>query len=374
MYDDRVVWKNRMLDYKREYEKKPSEELTKKIAQCHNMQLAKKIQLNSAYGALGNQYFRWFDLKYAESITKGGQLSIRWIEKALNEWLNKTLGTENEDFVVAIDTDSVYITLEKLVNKVYPDGADDDKIVDFLDKSCDEIIEPIIDKSYQQLATYVNATENKMFMKRENIGNKAIWTAKKRYIMNVFDSEGVRYEEPKLKIMGIEAVRSSTPSSCRENIKKALLVIMNQSEEELIQFIENFREEFRSLPFEDIASPRGCRGLNKYIDAAMIYKKGTPLHVRGALMYNHLLVEHKIERFQPVQEGDKVKYIYLKLPNPSRENVIAVSGQLPRQLGLDKYIDYDKQFDKAFLDPMRTIIDAIGWNVEKQMTLESFFG
>lgn len=374
MYDDRVVWKNRMLDYKREYEKNPSDDLTKKIAQCHNMQLAKKIQLNSAYGALGNEYFRWFDLKYAESITKGGQLSIRWIEKALNEWLNKTLGTKDEDFVVAIDTDSVYITLEKLVEKVFPDGAEDEKVVDFLDKSCDEIIEPIIDKSYQQLANYVNATENKMFMKRENIGNKAIWTAKKRYIMNVFDSEGVRYEEPRLKIMGIEAVRSSTPASCRENIKKALTVIMTKGEDELIKFIDDFREEFKTLPFEDIAFPRGCRGLNKYVDSAMIYKKGTPLHVRGALMYNHLLIEHKIDRFQPVQEGDKVKYVYLKLPNPSRENVIAVSSQLPRQLGLDKYIDYDTQFEKAFLDPMRTIIDAIGWNVEKQMTLEAFFG
>lgn len=374
MYDDRVVWKNRMLEYKREYEKNPSEDLTKKISQCHNMQLAKKIQLNSAYGALGNQYFRWFDLKYAESITLGGQLSIQWIEKHLNEWLNKTIGTTNEDFVVAIDTDSVYITLEKLVKKVYPDGADDKTIVDFLDTSCEKIIEPVIEKSYSKLSEYVNAMENKMVMKRENIGNKAIWTAKKRYIMNVFDSEGVRYEEPKLKIMGIEAVRSSTPSSCRENIKKALTIIMNQGEDELIKFIDEFREEFRTMPFEDVAFPRGCKGLTKYMDSSMIYKKGTPIHVRGALMFNHLLKEHKLDRFQPIQEGDKVKFCYLRVPNPSRENVIAIASTLPRQLELDKYIDYDTQFDKAFLEPMRTVINSIGWNVEKQMTLEAFFG
>lgn len=313
-------------------------------------------------------------MKFAESITKGGQLSIKWIEKHLNAWLNKTLGTEGQDFVVAIDTDSVYITLEQLVNKVFPNGEDDNKIVDFLDKSCQEIIEPVIDKAYQELAEYVNAVENKMFMKRENIGNKAIWTAKKRYIMNVFDSEGVRYETPKLKIMGIEAVRSSTPASCRENIKKALEVIMNKDESELIKFIDDFRNEFNNLPFEDIAFPRGCKGLSKYVDASMIYKKGTPIHVRGALLYNHLLKEHKIDRFQPVQEGDKIKFCYLKLPNPSRENVIATSNQLPRQLGLDKYIDYDTQFEKAFLEPMRTVIEAIGWNVERQMTLEAFFG
>lgn len=257
---------------------------------------------------------------------------------------------------------------------MYPDGADDIDIVNFLDDSCEKIIEPVIEKSYIELSEYVNAMENKMVMKRENIGNKAIWTAKKRYIMNVFDSEGVRYEEPKLKIMGIEAVRSSTPSSCRENIKKALTVIMNQDEDALIKFIDGFREEFRTLPFEDVAFPRGCKGLTKYIDRSMIYKKGTPIHVRGALMFNHLLKEHKLDRFQPIQEGDKVKFCYLKVPNPSRENVIAIASTLPRQLDLDKYIDYDKQFEKAFLEPMRTVIEAIGWNVEKQMTLEAFFG
>ena len=380
MYDDRVVWKNRMLDAKRKHEKTKDPELLKEIARCHNMQLAKKIQLNSAYGALGNEYFRWFDLKFAESITLSGQLSIRWIENELNKWLNKTLETEQVDYVLAIDTDSVYICLDNLVSRLYPEGAqmDDgsqrDKIIDFLDKSCQDIIEPVIEKAYQRLAVYVNGVENKMFMKRENIADKAIWTAKKRYIMNVHDSEGVRYESPQLKIMGIEAVRSSTPASCRENIKNALTVIMTKGQNELIEFIDNFREEFKTLPFEDVAFPRGCKGLDKYSDSSAIYRKGTPIHVRGALMFNHMLKENKVDRFVPVQEGDKVKFCYLKLPNPSRENVVAVPNTLPRQLGLDQYIDHDLQFDKAFLEPIKTITDAIGWQIEKQATLEMFFG
>lgn len=383
MYDDRVTWKNEMLSAKKEYEKNPSYEVTKKISQCHNMQLAKKVQLNSAYGALGNQYFRWFDLKYAEAITKSGQLSIRWMEKKINEYLNRLFKTEGEDYVLACDTDSMYITLDKLVNQVFEKGSDGsesesklqtERVVSFLDRVCTEKLEPYIDKCYKELAAYVNAYDQKMVMKRENIADKAIWTAKKRYIMNVHDSEGVRYGDPKLKIMGIEAVRSSTPSSCRTKIKEAIVVIMNQSEEEVIDFINNFREEFSQLPFEDVAFPRGCKGLTKYKDAASLYRKGTPIHVRGALVYNNLLKEHKLEnRYQPVQEGDKVKFCYLKLPNPVRENVLSISNTLPRRFGLEKYIDYDTQFDKAFLEPIRTIMDAIGWRVEKQASLEDFW-
>lgn len=381
MYNDRVWWKEEMIKAKKEYEKNPSYDLTKKISQCHNMQLAKKVQLNSAYGALGNQWFRWFDLKYAEAITKSGQLSIRWMENNINAYLNKLFKTEGKDYVLACDTDSMYITLDKLVDEVFkeranPESDDYDitKIVDFLDTAAQKKLEPFIDKNYQDLATYVNAYDQKMVMKREIISDKAIWTAKKRYIMNVYDNEGVRYEKPKLKMMGIEAVRSSTPSSCRDNIKKALDVIMNKDEKATIEFIEQFKEEFKSLPFEEVAFPRGCKGLSKYRDAASIYRKGSPIHVRGALVFNKLLQDYKLDmNYEPVQEGDKIKFCYLKLPNPARENVIAVSNTLPRKLGLDKYIDYDKQFEKAFLEPIKTILDAVGWEFEKRASLEDFW-
>jgi DNA polymerase elongation subunit (family B) len=374
MYDDRVVWKDKMIKYQKEYEKNPSPALSNKISQAYNMQMAKKIQLNSAYGALGNEYFRWHDMDNTESITKGGQLSIRWAENAINKFLNKTLGTKNDDYVIAIDTDSLYINMAPLVHKVFPTGAETSQIIDFLDKSCAEIIEPKIEKSYGELATYVNAMENKMVMKRENIGNKAIWTAKKRYIMNVFDSEGVRYEKPKMKMMGIEAVRSSTPAVVRKYIKDALDVIITKDEAAIIEFIAKHREEFRKLSFEDVAFPRGCKGLEKYTDASMIYRKGTPIHVRGALMYNHMLNKNKIDRFQPVQNGDKVKFCYLKVPNPSRENVIAAPNTLPKALGLNQYIDYDMQYTKSFVEPMKTILDAIGWEIEHRATLEDYFG
>jgi DNA polymerase elongation subunit (family B) len=374
MYDDRVVFKKKMLEAKQQHELNPSYETEKAIAQNHNMQLAKKIQLNSVYGALSNEYFRWFDNKLAESITLSGQLAIKWMEREMNKYLNKLFKTKDEDYVLASDTDSMYITLDKLVTQLGLEGKPTAEIVQFIDRACEDRFEPFIESCYERLGTYVNAYSQKMKMKREAIANKGIWTAKKRYILNVWNNEGVAYTEPKLKIMGIEAVRSSTPSSCRVNIKKCINVIMNQEEDDVINFIEKYRTEFSKLPFEEIAFPRGCKNMREYADLNSIYRKATPIHVRGALVYNHLLRQKKLDtRFQLVQEGDKIKFCYMKLPNPLRENVVSCPGTLPRQLGLDQYIDYDMQYEKAFVEPIKTILDAIGWRVEKKASLESFF-
>jgi DNA polymerase elongation subunit (family B) len=343
LYDDRVRYKQQMIEAKKKYEKTPTYELEKEIARCHNMQLAKKIQLNSVYGALGNKYFRWFDPRYAESITKSGQLSIRWMENRINEHLNKLLKTE-DDYVIAVDTDSMYIKLDGFVKKTYPNRSKADT-VKYLDKVCEEYFEPFIDKAYAELAEYVNAYDQKMKMKREAIADKGIWTAKKRYILNVYNNEGVQYAEPKLKIMGIEAVRSSTPAVVRNSIKKALNYIMTKTEDELIDFIASEREKFSSLKFDDVAFPRGCKELDKWMESSKsskMYKSGTPIHVKGAIIYNYLLKEKKLlNKYESVHRGDKVKFSYLKTPNFLGEHVISTPGYLPPELELDKLIDYD---------------------------------
>ena len=374
MYNDRVKWKTRMIKAQQKYEKTPTKELEYEIAKCNNMQMAKKIQLNSAYGALGNQYFRFFDTKYAESITLSGQLSIKWMEVKINEYLNKKLNTEGVDYVVAVDTDSLYVVLDELVNQSGVDQTETIKVVDFLDKVATEILEPFIDKSYQDLAKYVGAYEQKMVMKTEAIADKGIWTGKKHYILNVYDNEGVRYAEPKLKMMGIESVRSSTPAVCRKAIKEALEVLMKEGEKPLRDYVDNFEKKFREMPFEDVAFPRGCRYIHKWSSASDIYRKGTPIHVRAALMYNQMLEEKKLtRRYQPIFEGDKIKFCYMKLPNPTRENVFAVPTVLPDEFALDNYIDYEKQFEKSFKEPLNNICESIGWRLEKQADLLDFF-
>lgn len=380
IYNERTIYKKRMLESKQalEHATTPAETLAlqKDISKFNNIQMARKIQLNSAYGAIGNQYFRYYNLANAEAITLSGQVSIRWIEGKVNQYLNKLLKTEDHDYVIASDTDSIYICLDLLVRSVFNDpDISKERIVNFLDTACKERIEPFIDRSYKELADYVGAYEQKMFMKRENIANKGIWTAKKRYILNVWDSEGVRYEKPKLKIMGLEAVKSSTPAACRTAIRECMKVIMNESEEQAQKFIADFREEFTSLPIEDISFPRGCNNLNKWSHPVTIYGKGTPIHVRGALLYNFHNKKNKLTHKYPlIQDGEKIKFVYLKTPNKIGENVISYLNTFPKEFGLDKQVDYDLQFEKSFLEPIKVIMDTIGWQPEKVASLEFLFG
>jgi len=375
MYGDRVIFKKRMIQAKKDYEKTPTKALEKEIARCNNIQMAKKISLNSAYGAIGNQYFRYYKLANAEAITLSGQVSIRWIENRMNQKINKILKTEDVDYVIASDTDSIYLNLGPLVERVYKGREKTNEgVVTFLNKVCEMEFEPFIESSYQELATYVNAYDQKMVMARENIADRGIWTAKKRYILNVWDSEGVRYEEPKLKMMGIEAVKSSTPAPCRQMIKDALKIMMNGTEDEVQTFIRKCRKEFKTLPPEEISFPRSASNVEKYKGHSTIYSKGTPIHIRGALLYNHYVKQHKLDnKYSLIQNGEKVKFCYLKKPNIIRENIISFIQDFPTELGLDKYIDYDLQFEKSFVEPLKAILDAIGWNVEKTVTLEAFF-
>ena len=353
-YDERVIYKNRMIKAKKAYEKNPSKSLEKEIARCNNIQMAKKISLNSAYGAIGNQYFRYYKLENAEAITLSGQVSIRWIENRMNQKINHILKTKDVDYVIASDTDSIYLNLGPLVEVIYKEREKTtESVVGFLNKICEVEFEKYIESSYETLASYVNAYDQKMIMKRENIADRGIWTAKKRYILNVWDSEGVRYSEPKLKIMGIEAVKSSTPAPCRKAIKDALKVMMSGTEDEMIDFIDQFRKKFRSLPPEEM---------------------GTPIHARGSLLFNHHVKRLGLEgKYSLIGNGEKVKFCYLRSPNPIHENVMSFIQDFPREIGIEKYIDYDLQFEKSFLDPLKIILDVIQWNVEKTASLESFF-
>ena len=376
MYDERVIFKKKMITAMKEYEKNPSVELSNEIARCNNIQMAKKISLNSAYGAIGNEHFRYYKLANAEAITLSGQVSIRWIENKMNDYLNKILKTEEVDYVIASDTDSIYLNLGPLVEVIYKGREKTtESIVSFLNQVCEVELEKYITSSYEALATYVGAYEQKMIMKRENIANKGIWTAKKRYILNVWDSEGVRYEKPKLKIMGIEAVKSSTPAACRNSIRDCLTVIMNEDEEAAQKFVADFKAHFDELPIEDISFPRGCNGINKWSNPSTIYSKGTPIHVRGALLYNFHNKKGKLTHKYPlIQDGEKIKFVYLKTPNRIGENVISYLNTFPKEFGLDKQVDYELQFNKSFLEPIKVIMDVIGWQPEKVASLEFLFG
>ena len=374
MYNDRVKFKTLEFQAKQEYQKTKDKSLLKEISRCHNIQWSKKIALNSAYGAIGNQYFRYYDVRQATAITSAGQFVIRFIQKNVNEYMNKILKSTSEvDYIVASDTDSIYLCLDKLVEATCKDKSKADTLK-FLNKVVESRIEPFIDKCFDELAEYTNAIKQKMVMKREVIADKGIWTAKKRYMLNVLDEEGITFDEPKLKIMGIEAVKSSTPEVCRGKIREAIKLIMTKDEDTLQKFIADFKNEFYQMTAEQISFPRSCNNLKKYMHGSHIFIKGTPIHVKGALIYNHQLKQFKLHRKYPIiQEGDKLKFLKLKEANPFKFDVISYVSKLPSEFKLQEYIDYDIMFQKTFVDPMSFILNSIGWSTEKTASLEDFF-
>ena len=371
-YDERASIKEMMLAAKKQYQKNPTKALDNEINNLENQQIAIKLLMNSLYGAMGNKYFRYFDQRLAEGITLSGQLAVRWAEKEMNKTMQNLLKTE-KDYVIAMDTDSLYVNFGDLVKKLNPKDP-----VKFLDKICQEHFEPAMKKAYDKFYLRMNSYSNRMVMAREVIADRGIWVAKKRYVLNVHNSEGVQYSEPKLKIMGIEAIKSSTPEVCRDKFKEAFKLIMTRTEKDTQEFLKEFKKEFKKLPPEAVAFPRSVSNLRKYEDknkdAQNIFIKGTPIHVRGSLLYNHLVKEKGLtKKCELVKEGEKIKFCYLNMPNPTKQNVIAFPQYLPRELQMNQYVNYNMQFEKTFVEPLNFILDAIGWSAEERATLDEFF-
>lgn len=379
MYQDRKRYKKEAGKAKKELveETDPVKrvDIEARIARNNNMQLAKKVSLNSAYGALGSEYFRFFDVRQAAAITTSGQLAIQWIQKRLNEYLNKILGTD-ADYVIAIDTDSVYLCLDQLVQAALLSQrptASITEIIDFMDKVCEDKIAPFIDKNYTELAEYTNALAQRMHMKRESLADAGVWTGKKRYALSVWDLEGVRYKEAQIKVTGLEVVRSSTPARCREKLKDAIAVALHGTQEDMFDFIEEFRVEFMKLSYQEIALSKGVNGMKTYHTTGA-WKSKTPAHVKASICYNRLLDKNKLTKnYEKIKDSDKIKYLYLREPNPTRNDVIAFPTLLPSEFELEQYIDYHHQFEMAFLKPLRNILNAIGWKDERSISLASFY-
>jgi len=372
IYNERSVAKKQMLKIEQQYEETKDKSLKSEISRLHNIQMAKKILINSLYGALGANSFRFYDLRMAEGITLSGQLAIKWIGKEFNVLMNKLCKTVGIDYLVYGDTDSVYVTFETLVNKYYSNLSDKEIVVK-LDELSNKVVQPALDKSYQKMADYLNAYDQKMIMKREAIADSGVFVAKKKYALSVHNSEGVQYDEPKLKATGLDLVRSSTPYLVRQYLKDGVKEILNGTEDSVQKFILKCQEDYNTKPYNEIAFPRGVNGMTKF-SGSPIYSKGCPIHVRGALLYNHYVDKLGLSSsYEKITDGNKIRFIYTKLPNPLKENVIGYLTKIPKEFNIEQYVDYPLMFQKSFVDSMKIIMEPLGWNTEEQSSLEDFF-
>jgi DNA polymerase elongation subunit (family B) len=380
MYALRLEHKAKMIELNKSKQKakeegrKDDERYYGDLAEASKMmQLALKYALNSGYGALSNQYFLYGDVRLSESVTLTCQVGIQWVARDINAWLDRITGVE-KDRIVAIDTDSNYICFDDLVKKFIEDESDKGKVVDFLDEVCKKKLSKVIADSLASFEAYMGAYKSRIGMKRETIADKAIWTAKKKYVMNAWDVEGVRFKEPELKVTGLEIVKSSTPTAVRKELKEAVKVIVASDEPALQRFVKEFREKFETLPVEDIAFPRSVTALADYDDGQGWFKKGAQSHLRAAIVYNKWLRDAKLDSKYPlIAPGDKIKYVMLRSPNPTRQDAFGFPGFLPRELAMEQWVDRDEQFERAFLSPLRLVLDAVGWREEDVPDLSSFF-
>jgi DNA polymerase elongation subunit (family B) len=372
-YEDRKKFKSMMIECQKLAVDDPTnEDLKRKIIQYNGIQMAKKISINGAYGALSNAYFRHYNDDLAEAITLSGQVAIQWVGNRVNGFLQKMMGTEY-DYIIAQDTDSAFFHLDDIVKKRFGDKLpSDEEVVEFLNKFGDQVLQPVIKKCFYDLAVHMNAMEQKLLMKREKIISRAIWTGAKRYIMNIWDNEGVRYKKPKFKMVGIEAVRASTPTICRGAIEEGAKLILGQNQNGVYEFMDKFHDTFVGASLSDIARNSSVNGIQKYMKGTA---HGTPPHVAGAIAYNYMLkVGCLDETYSIIKDGDRVKFLPMKLPNPAQSKWISFpNALLPKELGLDKYVDYDALANIGYKQPLDTIASAGGMNIEKRATLEDFF-
>jgi DNA polymerase elongation subunit (family B) len=369
-YSERKHYKKLQKEAEKEYQINPTEQLAIDISTYNNIQLAKKIAMNSAYGVLGSPYFRYYNLANATSITHTGQVAIRCASDRINIFISELVG-KSKDRIIANDTDSMFIDFNDLV-LAKCEGMNNEQIVDYLDEYCQAIISPKISEIYDELGEYLHVYKQCLTMVRDTISSKFLITGKKRYISNVYDAEGVRYKEPKLKVVGLEVVRSSTPKCFRDKLNSAYSVIINSNNSELIEYVDRVRSDSKKLTSAEIGVARGVSDVNKYTDPySNGYIKGTPIGARSAIVYNgYILVNNLEKKYQLIKNGDKIKTVYLKMPNPIHENIIAFFGSIPPEMGLEQYVDHDLMLEKCFLTPLEGVLNVVGWELTESNTLE----
>lgn len=334
------------------------------------LQQGLKILMNAGYGAISNVWFKeYFNLNIAEAITTSGQLINKWNKRYTDDYLNKLCGTTGQDFVIAGDTDSNYICIERLVKQLWPDETDHHKMVDNIDQWIKDEYQPKTNEWAQLLCNTMNGFEQRMVWEREVIASAAVWRAKKMYAMAVYDSEGIKYEKPKIKFKGLEARKSTTPEWCRERLVKCYEKILLGTEEEVQTLISGYKEEYMKLSVDDIAKASGVSDIEKCVASDGSFISGAHFAAKACVGYNRLVEKNEDLGLPMIESGDKVQMVLLKPGNPFGQNYFAYPEFFPEELGLGKWVDYQAAFEKSFIDPIQSILDVVGWSHKRRVNL-----
>lgn len=332
-----------------------------------------KVLANGLYGAFGSKYFRYFNVDCAEAVTLSGQTTIDAAQNFFND-LAAGLSNSVKDRIFTVDTDSCFLDVSDIVARIkdkMPGGGTEKEIVKFLDKLGETKFNETMEAGFAALQAKQNAYVNRLSMKREKIG-KCITVAKKRYVAKVFVNEDVWYEEPDISITGLESARSDVPKWCRDKLADTYGMLFDLSETTVQKHIADVKSEFMKLPIEAIAIPKGVTDITKYMTPGNGYRSGTTQQAKAAIIYNRLVVNNKLSsKYTLIRSGDKIKLLPLKIPNPTRESIVGFLDKLPPEFGIEKYVDRNGIFEKAYLDPITRVLKSIGWTPKEVFSLDS---
>lgn len=338
------------------------------------LQMVFKILINSLYGALGNRYFKLFNVDIARAITGNTRFYIVLSKHRIPEFLNKfgkSNGVEDNNYYCYSDTDSLYFTLQPISHVLYDPTDDNNTKADKIDDFIKTEIDPVIEENNKEFCDFVNALDSTVVKaEREVIADSAVFVAKKRYFMRVLDNEGVRYETPKIKRMGIEIVRSSTPSFSKKYLDDSINIILDKNNKDLLEWVKETKQLFTKQKLSEIAKTSSVSNLNYNLDKVQYDQNGRkisiPINSRAALVTNRYIEQNNLSnQFQPISPNDKIKILYMKTPNPLNSNVMAFIDNRFAEM-FRQYVDFDENWDKFFLAALEIMTNPLNYDLGNQ--------
>jgi DNA polymerase elongation subunit (family B) len=360
IYDERVYARKRMLELKKT--KKQDKETTSSIQYFDTLQYTLKILLNSIYGTFANKHSAFMDIDNASSITLTGQAVAKAGGHIINEFAKETFKTDNS-LILSGDTDSLYITIQPILDKLNIKLADNNIVTEQSHTIINAIDKHLGTKILDWAREELNSADPRFVFKREAIADVGAFLQKKRYILHILDDEGVPVS--KFKYVGVELARSTTPQKVKEVIKKTVnTAFLSRDVKKTNEVFREAYDTFKTLSVAEAAFRKSVKEYEKYSQGASLSKfnKATPCHVKASIAYNLLLNELELEtKYETIKSGQKIKYFYAS-KNKYGLDAIAFTSEYPEEFNSIK-IDYDKMFSKIVVPPIESVYEAIGWRL-----------